>query len=552
MSSLSQATRVASRLYTVCNTPVSLSCLILLRYKEWDQLATKATDPHAYLDTPSGIEKYRRDAIASSFLRKYEDLPTSIDKIGAALDSFHKCESECAQTNYRLEYLQHLATSSDPPRIASEWLGIVRSARKICSRILGPLPQSLEGGFGPGTSFELRGQVTTTLADKMWVTPHVTSAGMPVFRHMYEHTLWARTRVKLGLPFMQLVRGNRFTTVPKDGKTHRGICVEPLGNLYAQLAVGRYMKGRLSAVGIHIDRSRTSCPLASLRNKAGTPTGESIHRNLAREASVTGEFSTIDLSNASDTMSLELVRQVLPPDWFSLLSSLRSSRTLVNGTWHHLHKFSSMGNGFTFELETLLFGALIGAVTKRTFGRDFWVYGDDIIVPSDDTADVLAVLSLAGFTPNVSKSFSTSGFRESCGGDYFNGVDVRPLFLKKSPSTPQAWASVYNGIRARFPSSPALTRTLNSILDCVPTRWRLFGPPRAENLVFHGPARRWSTFRKDGILWLNGFAERVESYPLDRWGDEFTVALALLGVPSSGLALRGGFTRTIRAVTSIS
>jgi hypothetical protein len=88
-----------------------------------------------------------------------------------------------------------------------------------------------------------------------------------------------------------------------------------------------------------------------------------------------------------------------------------------------------MGNGFCFPLETLLFTVACVAVGAGKPGIDFTVYGDDIIVRKQYFEPLLQLLRYMGFTANTDKTFSMGPFRESCGADWFGGVDVRPFTL---------------------------------------------------------------------------------------------------------------------------
>jgi hypothetical protein len=127
-----------------------------------------------------------------------------------------------------------------------------------------------------------------------------------------------------------------------------------------------------------------------------------------------------------------LVFQALPVLWFSYLDDLRCHSTIIDGEVHKNEMFSSMGNGFTFELESLLFYAIARAVcwTEGLSGT-VSVYGDDIIVPTAAYQDLVYVLGVLGFSVNTEKSFHEGGFRESCGGHYLFGRCVTPFYIRK-------------------------------------------------------------------------------------------------------------------------
>lgn len=526
--------RVASALYRFLDTPLSLSCEILRRHGEWDQLVSISVDPSNYLEGPWGAEAYRRDAQAAAFLRKSPLVATQVDRVAAAVALFWDSENRCHETNLRLKLLEYPSRHESVAEAALR--DILRRARKNARRILGPVPNSLELGFGPGTSFELKGRTFSTLADKLWITPHATAACMPLFEHVFWPSLWGRERLAAGLPLPAQCRGNRFTTVPKDATKDRGICVEPLGNLAVQLGIGRYWKRRLGLVGLHTASNHVFAEHSSLwRTPKARFDGQTIHRNVARKGSLDGTWATIDLSNASDTVAFELVRWVLPSDWFDVLCAARSPLTLIEGQWVHLDKFSSMGNGFTFELETLIFAAILAAGLGLSIGDDLLVYGDDILLPNNLAVDAMAILTACGFQPNMKKSFHRGPFRESCGGDFHSGLAVRPYYANGSFESPLEWVAMHNRLRSLWPGLPGYV--LRRCVEAVPLKLRVFGPSLLGDRVFHGrPERFWD---KDGIRWVATIVPMPLRVPLDRWSDELHLALAVLGVPSEGICPRG-------------
>lgn len=205
---------------------------------------------------------------------------------------------------------------------------------------------------------------------------------------------------------------NQLSFVPKTVKTHRVIAVEPLLNSILQSGVDGLMRRKLRRWGY------------DLRDQ-----GKNQH--LAKLGSIDGSYATMDLKSASDSVTIELARLVLPEEWFDLLNRLRSACYKLDGEVHRYEKFCSMGNGFCFPLETLIFAAAARAVMhERTSGvTTHSVYGDDIIVPTDCFDELADLLLYLGFQTNLEKSFNTGPFRESCGADWYQGQDVRPVYL---------------------------------------------------------------------------------------------------------------------------
>lgn len=505
------------RLFEDLATPASLATSLLYKHGEWDQLATRQVNPSNYLDSLS----YWKDSTAVNLLRKLEELPTTFDRKAVAEETFQKCERECFRTNRRLA--PYLAVNPGSfPEVDGRLVLFFKRARKNAERILGRFPdtdvESVNGRFGPGATFGDRGRLTT-LPDKMSSIPTLTPAAWP-YHFPWLGTLWSKAVMSAGNR-PSYVQGNRFTTVPKDCTKDRGIAVEPSINLFYQLGYGRVLRGRLRRVGLDLTN------------------GQDVHRRVACKASQDGSFSTIDLSNASDTVCTNLVKLVLPPLWFDALNELRSQKTLFKGRWHTLDKFSSMGNGFTFELETLVFLCLILAIRPDSSlepGKDVYVYGDDIIVPSERSKEVVSALRFCGLTPNMKKTFVSGPFRESCGGDYFLGEDVRPHFLKESPNAPEQLYSLANGLSRLHANDSRRTRFVLPawfrVLDALPGQLRrLRGPKDLGDIVLHDREEAWVVRWRGGIRYIKVYRPaRYRKVPWSVWRSDVVLAAATYGI----------------------
>ena len=215
-----------------------------------------------------------------------------------------------------------------------------------------------------------------------------------------------------------IVPGNRVTTVSKDSSKDRTIAIEPTMNQYLQLGVDGFIRKRLKRWDIDLDDQMHNCILS--------------HRG-----SLSNRLATLDLSAASDTVSLRICKLLLPACWYEHLCDLRSPRgDLPGGETLRYSKISSMGNGYTFALESLIFGAITYASARLqgiSWNADeFAIYGDDIICPNDLAPRLIANLELCGFATNASKSFfGEEYFRESCGTDWYYGLPVRAVYLKE-------------------------------------------------------------------------------------------------------------------------
>lgn len=506
--------RAVLRLYEDLATPRSLAASMLFKAGEWDQLANLEVDPRHYSDQLP----YWRDAMATSLLRKFEPLPTTFDRKAKAVENFFLAEKQCLSANRRFYSLAIGDTSFDG--YTRGVLDILYKAQKIVTGILGPCPDLIDGKFGPGATYGDRGMLTT-IPDKMSSQPSFTTDAWP-FLVPWSGTLWASACALSGRD-PQSVRGNRFTTVPKDCKKNRGIAVEPSINLFYQLGYGSVIRKRLKRIGIDLSE------------------GQDIHRRLACEASNAGHLATLDLSNASDTVCRNLVKFLLPTSWFNTLDMLRSKRTLLDKRWYLLEKFSSMGNGFTFELESLIFLSLVAAICgEEKIGSQVFAFGDDLILPTEYSEAVVALLSFCGFTTNKEKSFTSGPFRESCGGDFFKGTAVRPYFQKESLDEPQHLIALANGLKRAangcFVKEAFVYRAWRTVLDGLPSEIRsLRGPELLGDLVIHDSSDRWRTRWRSGIRYVKVY--RPAKYRKVSWQHfrpSVVLAAATYGL-SSGL-----------------
>lgn len=214
-----------------------------------------------------------------------------------------------------------------------------------------------------------------------------------------------------------LVPGNLVTTVRKNISTDRTIAMEADINALFQRAIGSRLAKRLRRFGIYLD-------------------DQTLNQRACLQAQ-RFKNATIDIKNASNSALRNVVYSLFPDDWVSLIDLTRSHRgTFSNrndvhagqAEWFEYEMLSSMGNGYTFELESLLFFSICIWCGCDDF--DTFIYGDDIIIPQSKCAIVTSALSVFGFEVNLEKSFTSGTFFESCGVFAYNGVDVTPLKIK--------------------------------------------------------------------------------------------------------------------------
>jgi hypothetical protein len=157
-----------------------------------------------------------------------------------------------------------------------------------------------------------------------------------------------------------------------------------------------------------------------------------VHGELARFGSITGTLVTADQSLASDNITCDLISGLFSRKWASAFFFGRIASLRLGDRRIETKTFSTMGIGFTFPLQTLVFLSLLLAIRDKLGLGDsavVSVYGDDLIYDERMHSTVVDVFPKFGLVINADKTFSTGYFRESCGQDYYRGVDVRPWHL---------------------------------------------------------------------------------------------------------------------------
>lgn len=398
---------VANLIYEGIDTPVSLSCFILLKYGETEQLVSKRIRPCDY----NHMESFRDDYQAVSLLSKSSLIQTQFDRQQACREGYDKSENLCSGTNERLIALRDGLVSPLNPHV----LDVIKHAQSFISSILPRLTNQelewIEGemSFGPGATVGVKRVVTFGRKFDLHnidCTPEILSFGIFCLPEIWKQRVTGFTPTTYA----------ELEFVPKNSKTDRAIEIQPTLNIYVQKGIGSWLRRSLRRFGL------------DLSSQEG-------NQELALAGSLTNELVTADLLSASDRVSHQTVRLLFShrPDVLALLEWARVGRCKSkDGSVRSLEKFSAMGNGYTFELETLIFLSLVmGARCVCQDNQAFRVYGDDIIVSTKVWPLLSDSLKFLGFDENSEKTYGNTYFRESCGADYWNGVNVRPFFLKQ-------------------------------------------------------------------------------------------------------------------------
>lgn len=318
----------------------------------------------------------------------------------------------------KISYLdRQVSLAAIKPRTMRSFL-VLQEARRIAKAILGPFDPDLSQSmcrFGKNSSigcpFALsyldvkltRQTAFTGSVDGIKAFYEGYLPGDPILQRMLN-------RFKIERP--SAVESLSLIQVPKTWKSLRGITPLSLLTLFRSYGIGGIIERALASAGLPIDR---------LQHR---------HREKIRLFSKTKSHVTMDLSAASDSITSVLLNQVLPRQWYGEVRTTFGRTIDIDGESFHTMSVLPMGNGLTFPLETLVFYCLIKAVGNLAGINGFFsAYGDDLIFPTRAYSYVLEVFKDIGLKVNVDKTFARAPFRESCGSDFYAGVDVRPAFL---------------------------------------------------------------------------------------------------------------------------
>jgi hypothetical protein len=303
---------------------------------------------------------------------------------------------------------------------------------------------------------------------------------------------------------------SKVVFVPKTQKTPRVIAVEPVCMQYAQQGLSKILTEAV-----------VKCRFTSGRVNF---TDQKVNQDLALSSSQSGKYATLDMSEASDRVSLAHVRAFFrsAPKFLEWVESCRTTRAqLPTGDIVTLQKFASMGSALCFPIEALVFftsiiasraarlGKPVTADLVLSLARDTYVYGDDLIVPADEAPLICDDLEAFGFKVNRRKSFWTGQFRESCGFDCYGGEQVTPVYLRRDlPKDQKDVSGLVSGVATAnqlftagyYATAGAMRNALEESCGKLPQV-----PPNSPALGWHFhsevvPRRRW-----------NGLLQRFEN-----------------------------------------
>lgn len=375
------------------------------------------------LNFNTDVCRFKRQYQVEGFLKRYrfkKDLYDDQELIDKAISTF-------LSTNDRIRNINLATLSSKSDRVLD-------LARMFCQAVLGRFDDEQHRSlcrFGKRASVGVPAReaceaarwqvpISGSLNQINWFLPEINREEGAEYQYLLNQGI-----LDISDSF-QLIDHLKLVLVPKSWKSLRSIMPNTTIGSYMTYGIGEYIRKRLKRIGFNIS------------------TLQMEHRHLARLGSIHRKTVTADLSSASDSISVGLVQRLIPRDWFEIMNLSRIGTVMLpNGVMVESETFSTMGIGFTFPLQTLIFLALIWACLRLDNSKIYprkgihtliSVYGDDLIYPIHIHKDVAILFKEVGFVLNEDKTFVDVHFRESCGGDYYHGVDVRPFSPENGPA----------------------------------------------------------------------------------------------------------------------
>lgn len=395
------------------------------------------------------------NALAGSFYKKLQPQGDTRSADAKALKKF-----EAINASIPSDHFEFSATSETESVFYDYW----RHNFALCFEPIGDRSFDLEFirehmGVGPGASQKADSTYAVSKLFESTIS-YVHEDLIPLYRAaLVETGLWADAeRHRFDKYGFTKVRGGKLFFAKKNAEISRTCCTEPTLEMLFQKAAGAWFE---LALLHHFGISLSTQPANNSR--------------LAGLGSIHGTFGTMDLVSASDSISNQLIQKEAPNCFLKAILRLSRCETAVlpDGREVGLRMISTMGNGFTFPLQTVIFASAVRAVYQMmgipssSPRDDFGVFGDDIIVRTEAFEFLRRMLTKLGFEVNVGKSFNSGQFRESCGSDYFKGVNVRGVYIQSLETPQEVYSAINRLTRWSANHGIPLRRTIAQLMTWV-------------------------------------------------------------------------------------
>jgi len=463
-------------------------------------LEIRADNPgHTYSDMDPG--EAARVSLASSFYKKLCPTGNSVDADAAALDKFLSI-NDALPESWRFEAedsIQELFWDY----FCDHLNNALKSYRSWGSYDLDSIRDGMMTGPGAAQKADSTSFTTKLFDGEMSYTD-------PDLIRYYraalcETGLWADAEMRRFQRYgFTKVEGGKLFFAPKNAEISRTCCTEANLNMLIQKSIGTFLEKSLTEYfGISLS------------------TQPDFNRRLAGVGSFDDSFGTIDLVSASDSIMTQLLEVSVKPSFIKTMMMMSRSKLIVLPNGKHVvpRMISTMGNGFTFPLQTVIFASVVRSIYQlmgfpcscpRT---QYGVFGDDIIVRREAYEYTIQMLTKLGFKVNVGKSFGIGPFRESCGHDYFRGVNIRGVYIRSLETPQQIYSAINRLLRWSAYHEHALPNVMRTLISWA--RDIRVPPSESDDSGIHVPFKL-SFPKVDNNYWFKYrcYVKRVRKVPV--------------------------------------
>jgi len=415
---------------------------------------------------------------------KYE-LPYSTEQEQQVVDRFVKTEDDLSIVTTSLREIEEACNaipwSNRPYSIWDDQLRIVRDAQRLLAKLFASFdPKNVIPRHGPGA---------VATKQQLWEKYRWTNVSANIAKYYptdsYYYVSYGHIcdELKQFVALTEVDLPARVVLVPKDSRGPRLISCEPVDYQWIQQGLGR-------AIVEHVESTELTKFNVFFTNQLPNQFGALL-------GSQDGRYATLDLNEASDRVSVDLVRLLFPPHIYEALEACRSSATILpSGQILPLKKFAPMGSCLCFPVMALTIWAILTAKagSDQDTRESILVYGDDVIVPRAFALDAIEQLESFGLKINRDKSCISGLFRESCGTDAFQGINVTPVRLRtvwsssRSPESYASWVAYATSFwhKGYFSVYDLIVEALSHLYGPIPTNdMHLACPSLPENPLAH-------------------------------------------------------------------
>ena len=370
------------------------------------------------------------------------------DRWPATRAAWFSTEHRCMRNNQRFAVMRARILSGQPPTNDDDTNRLCRRFYEALRFALGdtfPTEEVCESAYyGPGSTVSVRGREVHYVRKVETFECGALARDMAVEALRHDRAVWSQvgldphysTNPSAIEGFKRVTRellaksgepSDRLMFIHKSITALRSIGAQPTSTGMLQLGVHAIGVPILRRLGVDLEDQSW--------NQRGAYEG-------SRDWRLPNPYCTLDKSNASNLLSLGLIQTFFPPAWGKALCRMRTTSyeapPELGGGTHSYHMYAGMGNGTTFFVETLVFWAIAYAtslhdeVESFVSERAYAIYGDDVVLRRNHALRYQRFAMFLGFQFNKEKTFLDGPFRESCGADYFEGINVRPAYPSSS------------------------------------------------------------------------------------------------------------------------